>query len=666
MTVHPEHTQLDCYTVPWRAVKRRKHSPFAVLPGESPADAARRYTLFGAVWRRQLGAIEALLDAAHTQLFDSLAQYARAPVSEKLDVMFLCLSSNSANNLRVVDDFAAKARESEAHCFVARLNSKACVNVKTSVRLLIAQFVQAPHDDTEEEVDSDEETLENDAEKGRVVYDFEIVNDWAAAYQAQTACTNLRLLVVVEDTDSFDKLHLLQLVQLLAIYAKRLPIKVVLTLSTSNVGDWIASHIVPRLRRRLACASLHMRDNRAMGFSVIDHILLKNEISAETPLLLDAKLSLIILNRFNMSNNSIDSIVTELRLTYMVHFYLLSLAVLVDPAFVPTAHHCAALRKLPSFKKYMEFLAHEGEAAEALAILDSDDKVRALLAQARVRFQKYQNAVMNAVHLLHALDPLSKHKFELYKMITNNQLANSMYVTDVIRQVRKNGAPELKDVLEGGLVRREIKGITDDDVIKLELSDDPEVLANNLTVYLHHNRHLNMKISDNLFNEVLTVSGSDETDHLSDATLEENYDNLVINLLRPKHRLAIEAALDEPETFLRSPHLTDSKSPLHGPILCRLYQVYKEAPVNIGLWDFFEAVKLSLNRNEVIREMEMGAKEKGDSEVLELVASLADDATWTKWVYLCFVQSCFELMSMGFMRQKVSGDYAEKLVWKNV
>lgn len=703
MTRPANHSQATHYTIEWPARKRqRRDSPFRPLVGESALDAAHRYTLYERVWAHQLAAIERILNCANTQLFAHLLRYLRGGVSPKLDVAFLGLSSNTANNVRILDEFDAYVAASAecAHVRIVRLTSKTCHNIKVAVREVVKQVLEGPTRDisAEEDVkqeDSDEDVEDEDeveGDGGRISYDLEIVEDWVDAYKKRTRCGDrLRIAIFLDDSNGFANDVINQLVQVFCVHSQRTPIKLVMCLSTKNATDWVNRNLTSKLRNSIEGARLEAKDNRDIGYQVIDDILLQNEITATNPLLLDAQLSLIILSRFENSNNSIDSLITELKLSYMIHFYQLPLAALVDPDYVPKAFHNVALRRLPSFKTHIEYLLHlyteQDDASQKQTIIDlleDDDMLHKLLLKAKMTFQEYQNCVMNAVNIAHYLGRGKKHKFQIYKLVTNNQLVNSVFLSDLLKAVKNFTQLEIDEFtafISGPVIKESLASCTDEYVQKLKaqvqaLERSPEAsssLVTYITDYLHSNKNLNMKISDNLFNEVLTINGgSSELDELKPrVSIEENYRNLMINLIRPQQREVIEGGLDEPQRYLNNAlvaaKVDSDTSRLVGPALSKLHHIYKDAPVNINLHDFHIAFKQTLHRGEVIKELRLGLAGSQDQKLFSLVDQMeTDEHVWDKVVYAWFVQSCFELHFLGFVKEKSKGDYVEKMIWKNL
>lgn len=702
---------------------------FRVLSEETDEHVKHRFNLYEKVWSYQKSTIEAILGSANIEFFKNLTTYIEEPLSNKLDCAFLSLSSNTANNLRILDEFSSHAKKNspatDSHIRIVRLNSKVCFNEKSAIKEVVKQVLREPkendssdHDvhkislEIEEQKENDDVTVKDETDfehasddeeeeigdegdeageigGGRILYDFEIVEDWVKSYKKKNETSNLRIVIVFDDADSFlnDVMNLL--LQIFCVYSSKCPIKVVMGLITKNVSNWINSNITSKLRNLILGVKLEAKDNKDIGYRVIDEILLQNIITEQNPLLVSAHLSLIILNRFENSNNSIDSLITELQLSFMTYFYQLPLSALLDPMFAPLKFHYAALRKLPSFKTHIEYSLEKFAKSSLLQdkqyimqLLEDDNQLQLLFEEAKLKFQKYQNSIMNAVNIIYWLCEGRKEKFEIYKLITNNQLINSPFLTDLLKSIKSFDATALKKFeifLSGDLIVSDATNCTDDDVslLKLSISGDLITALEGVTNYFNENKCLNMKINDNLFNEVLTISGgsSELDDQLSRFSIEENFENLMVNLIRPKLREVIEAGLDEPQKYLRNSFLSeqtncDQGKRLLGPSLAKLYQIYKDAPVNINLWDFYTAFKQSMMKREIIQELESNWKDKSDNRnpaIAEYITELKDsELVWDKMTFSWFIQSCFELNAMGFVREKAKGDYMEKMIWRNL
>lgn len=700
------------------------------LSQETDEEVKHRFQLYMKVWSHQRKTIEAILETANNLLFSDLINYIHEPLSKKLDCAFLSMSSNTANNLRILDEFSAQVSkhnlDSNSLVRVVRLNSKVCFNGKSAIKEVVKQTLSEPKDRSAEPSSKDADSFgimpdddedddgikakkelddvleefdlgeDDDADadelgEGRITYDFAIVEEWVSNFTRKyNSERDLRIVIVFDDADSFKNEVMNLLLQLFATFSLKSPLKIVMGLITKNVSKWINENITSKLRNLIQGVRLEAKDNKDIGYRVVNEILLQNVITEQNPLLVSAQLSLIILNRFETSNNSIDSLITELQLSFMTYFYQLHLSALLDPHFEPQRFHYEALRKLPSFKTHVEYFLQQfietgdpQHKAYICDLLESDEKVHKLFKEARVKFQKYQNTVMNAVNIIHWLCGNNKEKFEIYKLITNNQLVNSAFLADLLKSLRLLQEQKCIDFIEfvrGDTIFPELDNCDDANVKLLQESvkGNAESILENVTQYFHKNQCLNMKINDNLFNEVLTITGgsSEIEEQLPKFSIEENFENLMINLIRPKLREVIEVALEDPQLYLRNTLVVQADrqikegNRLLGPSLSRLYQIYKDAPLNINLYDFYTAFKQSLLKRDIIVEIEENYNRNKSSmnpAIGECIAQLkSSDDVWEKMTFAWFIQSCFELNAMGFIREKSKGDYMEKMVWRNL
>lgn len=718
---------------------------------ETDANVKQRYELLNRVWSYQISKIEGILKNTNLELFLNLLTYIEKPVTEKsktaktissdykLPIGFLSLTSNNANNIRILDEFNEYLQETNSlELKIINLNSKNCANIKSTMREIIRQFMNIDKDpgkiDTpevnvkDEEFDTAEEELpqsesedETPAPKateadedaqishalgGRISYDFDVVEDWCKRYFMRNNTnlyeSKLRIVLIIEDSDSVHNDVLNQLLKLLHSYCSKLPLHVFMALSSSNVSSWINSHLTNPLRTIINGVKFSSNDNKDLGFKVLEELFLKNEVTDDSPLSIDSRLSLIVLNRFENSNNSIDSLVSELKLSFMIYFYQLPISLMIDSRFKPTKLHFEALRKLSSFKEYMELKLHqfsdlknliqgqnlpknqksqvttkiEDLKEEIKNLLLSDKAVIQTFNQAKLEFQVYRSSIINAVNLLHEIDPSKKQKFQIYKTITNNQLINSKYLTDCLRSLKGLKGNDLTEVIEfikdSPVLRPQLNNqISDEYIIKLQSSlspeDDAEELRHKLTKYFNENVHLNKKINDNLFNEIFTFDGGVSELELTRPPkfIEENLQNLLINLVRPSLRQVLESSLDDAHSYLSNELIkSDGDKESLAPILSKLYDVYKDAPVNINIYDFYVAFKQSLPKEAIIEELGHSSDFK---EVVHKLKEFDDqEELWSKVTYSWFLQSCFELISFGLLKEKTKGDFLEKSIWKGV
>ncbi|KAK6894866.1 Origin recognition complex subunit 3 [Candida tropicalis] len=595
---------------------------------ESSADTQHRFDLYNQVWQHQLEKIQSILNNANNDLFQDLVRFIKLGTYDKLSVGYVQLTSNTANNLRILEEFyGSLEKRKDFEYKLITLNSKNFTyNIKTTLRDMVKQF---------------NESFNTPRENFRLNYDLDTIADWFDAEESR----NTKLVLVLEDTNLINNQLLNQLLKVLQAYVGRVPIKILMALSCDTVGSWINSNVANELRMCIEGYKFKSNDNKSLGYIILNNLFLTPELTSENPLLINSTLSTIILNRFENSNNSVDALIAEIKLCYMIYFYQSPLSILIekDP---PSEIYVDGLRKLPSFKKYIEVKLHQGDPQVA-ELLQQDDAVARLFQQARSNFRKFKLIVMNAINIIYQLHPNKpKQKFELYKLLINGKLLNSKYLFECIKNLPKLPHDILERVILG-LTENciEVEGdIKDDHLIRLikdlgtleNLHDIKEAVQNYLD-----NQLLSSPLDYFVFHEVFTLDGGTISEKHGKVQLEENYDNLMSNLIQAELRGTIERGLNQSESYLAN-ELINVKSKCLPPVLCHIFKLYKEAPSKINISDFYLAFKATLDEQEYCPPGE----------------------DWNKVTYAWFLQAVQELNHVGLLHLKTDG--LEKTIWKGV
>ena len=72
---------------------------------ELSADTQHRFDLYNQVWQHQLEKIQSILNNANNDLFQDLVKFIKLGTYDKLSVGYVQLTSNTANNLRILEEF---------------------------------------------------------------------------------------------------------------------------------------------------------------------------------------------------------------------------------------------------------------------------------------------------------------------------------------------------------------------------------------------------------------------------------------------------------------------------------------------------------------------------------------------------------------------------------
>ncbi|KAG7193125.1 uncharacterized protein KQ657_001242 [Scheffersomyces spartinae] len=655
--------------------------------GKEPLENVKiRQKLFEEIWRNQSATITSNLNDTNTYVYNRLYEYITTSEnigSEKLNVGFLLLGSNTANNIRVLSEFRSfckcKAAETKDIVRIIQIEAKSCQNIKSALREVVLQFFKSSTTDVLEQLDQvdEEDAVDDDDEEesskgnGRVNYDFDNVEEYLRGQP------HVKLVVVIQDTDSMISQVLHQMIKLLYSYLDRIPhIRLLLGVSSSNISQWINSTLDNQTRTIIHGAKFKTNDNQKVIFTIANNLFLRNhQHDSLSPLMLDPQLTAILYDRMSNADNSVDTFVQELKLCYMIYFYQNPLAVFHDTNFsdktskIPEEYF-ETFKKLPSFKRFIEKRVFEYKSSkdkqiknEVISLIDLNDPVKVFLESSKAQFLKFKLKVINACNILHGLLKHKREKLEVYKMILNNEVldlfmdsqhhfknfeVNSYYVPEDIISEYESEFGTISDENAALFIDR----------IENQTGNILEIVQSYITQVSDYYKDFHGTV----FHENWFLTGfgysTDDMKKVKLMSLEENYENLMINLLRPNLRMALETGLSTPSLYLGNyliqNHLQNNgftKSRIKAPI-SQLFQVYKDAPVTINIYDMYTAFKYSYNRKDVLAEL--GLEDN------------FPDNKYEKLMFSWFSQSCFEMTQMGFLKEKPKADYLEKAIWRGV
>ncbi|RLV83088.1 Origin recognition complex subunit [Meyerozyma sp. JA9] len=660
------------------SIKRRKtEAPAACFPKsfsksfiplffgeESEENVRKRHQLYESIWSQQRRRMENIVSSAYDGLLTSLQSYIAEPLlgDQKLPVAFASLGTNSANNLRILNELSQRLESgTTTHSRVITLNSKNSANIKSALREINRQLLAQKKNDDNDESD----TMFGDKE-GRIAHDFEIARDWCLDYMNQegvsdVATTKLRLVVIIQDADSLNTQVLNQIINVLHIYSSSIPVKLVLGLSSNKVRDWINTTISASLRLAIKGTKFKSQDNKQLAYRILESLFL--DPGNENPLLLDSRLAAVILNRFERANNSLDSLMSEIKLCYMIHFYQSPLSVLTDPDFVPSSQYISSLRKLPSFKLHIEHLVKQFQEKQQdnktviEDLLDSDESLNSLLDTSRKELQDYHKQLIQAVKLVQTchLFVSQKHSnLHWYKVLSGGDILNYVSYKELLTHLGS-----LSEYDAGALQAKlsscvEFKG----EVSGLSSASDLRDSINNYIKKHGFERSLHSRT----FYEVWTLSGGfSERDLIDSPHVEENLENVMLRLLRPKLRRSLEEALDNPAMYLG-----DNKKDEGSPIATHLFNVYRDAPVSINVYDFYCAFKQSVPRDSLLQALksqlyESQAKNDELFNAIDVIEN--NEEAWEKASFSWFLHTCHEFVLIGLLKERSKVDFFEKGFW---
>ena len=117
-----------------------------------------------------------------------------------------------------------------------------------------------------------------------------------------------------------------------------------------------------------------------------------------------------------------------------------------------------------------------------------------------------------------------------------------------------------------------------------------------------------------------------------------------------------------------------------NPIICELFQIYRETSLNLNIYDFYQVFKNSLRSEEIMKlfmeildNTDLLEKYLNDADRFKFIyiffndADISNEMKFDKLMLVFFLQKCGELIDCGFLKQiKRKGDSLEKCIWRGL
>lgn len=137
--------------------------------------------------------------------------------------------------------------------------------------------------------------------------------------------------------------------------------------------------------------------------------------------------------------------------------------------------------------------------------------------------------------------------------------------------------------------------------------------------------------------------------------------------LKPPYRAVLEEALSRAEQYI--PKRGES---IEKPLLVEMFKLYREAPMTINIYDYYESFEGNLDQEKyitILRRALNGLRAtciSQDPAVVETINEVMEEPRgWKKMVLAIFIQHIADLKYMGFFRPiSRTVDVMDKAVWK--
>lgn len=578
------------------------------------------------------------------------------------------------------------------HVYLVSISSRDCVNFKTALNHIVKNITEKGKSSIQPEQNEDEDDLKYDK---RLRYDLDIIADWSRRLVKNDPTlhdmSGLRIVISVDDADSFDISVLTSLIKMLHSYISHFPIKLMFSVATS----------VEVFEEKLPRSSIRLLNGQSINASLDDGLqtIIKNTILQRTSLgyiLLGPKLFRSLIQRQEQSLESIDAYISSLKYAYMSHYYSNPFSCIhecMDEDFdvdktvealkkVLTTKHCQALRLLGSFREQTESSISEMEAAQLESLITNDSHLIYLVATSLHEFAYYKQHMLYGLNLLmtmiNALKEFSDSELgdlkihTLYPSVLTGEITSMPEFTQLKTAIAEAEPDVLAKILyeldnfadlpryaeiSQELQQEETAKLLDKYIDRTgpEYFGIPGAIKERSAVIPYSKSQ--RKITDMIFDQLLASFTPYRKIFLHELFVVDTA-ALQENVFVPTHRAAIEMALSNPKHYWGSVLTNTITNDLvteddidpndmsamgSDPHLCIMYTLYRESNVFINIYDWYTTF----------------------SSILKKPAE--DDPLWDKKVLSWFLQSVAELKFLGIIRDsKRKFECVEKLVWRGL
>ncbi|KAG0262166.1 Origin recognition complex subunit 3, partial [Mortierella polycephala] len=354
------------------------------------------------------------------------------------------------------------------------LQSKDCTNLKTTLKSMIEQFLGLgiagavnPLEGGMRLQNYDMIVLERWYQS---IADFQQVEvektDMTSEAQQQEQSIRPKLVVIIQDFESFDPETLQDLIIICSNYQDRIPFVLLMGLATSM--DALHQGLSKSVLSLLQTRKFQMQQSSECLTAIVEDLF----IHANVGLMVGPLPLKQLIDQFIQYNFSVGGFVSNLKYVVMHHFYANPLSILCDRSLASDSKaldllgkgHLDHIRMLQSFQRYVEYkmegdqdcnLISDPQMAEMLL---KDDEFLTFeipdLVQDLVEYHKNFALIFDFLWFLQSrfsISVLKKSKRVLYFMALDGTLTESSHVTFLLSLVRKMNSNDMMLFVEDWL-----------------------------------------------------------------------------------------------------------------------------------------------------------------------------------------------------------------------
>ncbi|XP_006058138.3 origin recognition complex subunit 3 isoform X4 [Bubalus bubalis] len=435
-------------------------------------DSKLRFETYQLIWQQMKSETERLQEELNKNLFDSLVEFLRTSHSglwknskdwsceiklREIPTAALVLGVNVTDHDLTLRSLT-EVLQNNVTPYVVSLQAKDCPDMKHFLQKLVSQLMDCKVDVQSKEKESVQVIQKN------VHYSMDSLSAW---YMSVTQKTDPKMprkkrtsssqwqsppvVLILKDMESFTTKVLQDFIIISSQHLHEFPLILIFGIATSPV---VIHRLLPHAVSSLLCIELFQSLScKEHLTTVLDKLLLTTQF----PFKLSEKVLQILTNIFLYHDFSIQNFIKGLQLSLLEHFYSQPLSVLC--CNLPeakrrirflSANQCENIRRLPSFRRYVEKQSSEKQVALLTSDKSLKEETQSLLENLHVYHKNYF-LVLRCLHQFTSSlpkYPLGRQIRELYCMCLEKNIWDSEEYASVLQLLRLLAKDELMAMLQ--------------------------------------------------------------------------------------------------------------------------------------------------------------------------------------------------------------------------
>ncbi|XP_040094752.1 origin recognition complex subunit 3 isoform X1 [Oryx dammah] len=671
-------------------------------------DSKLRFETYQLIWQQMKSETERLQEELNKNLFDSLIEFLQTSHSglwknskdwsceiklREIPTAALVLGVNVTDHDLTLRSLT-EVLQNNVTPYVVSLQAKDCPDMKHFLQKLVSQLMDCKVDVQSKEKESVQVIQKN------VHYSMDSLCAW---YMSVTQKTDPKMprkkrtssqwqsppvVLILKDMESFTTKVLQDFIIISSQHLREFPLILIFGIATSPV---VIHRLLPHAVSSLLCIELFQSLScKEHLTTVLDKLLLTTQF----PFKLSEKVLQILTNIFLYHDFSIQNFIKGLQLSLLEHFYSQPLSVLCcnlpeakRRTHFLSANQCENIRRLPSFRRYVEKQSSEKQVALLTTDRSLKEETQSLLENLHVYHTNYF-LVLRCLHQFTSSlpkYPLGRQIRELYCMCLEKNIWDSEEYASVLQLLRLLAKDELMAMLQNCFK-----------VFQYSSAKELGNTAKKIEEFLAQFQSLDAETKEEEDTSQSQSKGLQKTDlyHLQKSLLEmkelrstskrqtkfevlrEQVVSFVDSLVReyllppdtqPLHeilyfssahtlrqhlnaapRIALHTALNNPYYYLKNEALRSEEGciPNVAPDICIAYKLHLECSRLINLVDWSEAFATVVTAAEKVDANSVTSEERNEV------------------IHARFIRAVSELELLGFIKPtKQKTDHVARLTW---